>query len=72
MHSLLPSHTARASDCGSAVPLLGRTGAACGLLSTLRAVHDFLSHCRSTEGQVTQLSQEIALEPLTEREQLRI
>jgi hypothetical protein len=46
MHSLPPKLTVRAWawDCGSAAPLLNRTGAACGLLITLRAAQDFVSH----------------------------
>ena len=54
--------------CGSAAPLLNRTVAACGLPTTLRAAQFFVSHYLPTTRHATQMSQEIALELLTERE----
>ena len=67
MHSLLPKLTVRAWawDCGSAAPLLNRTGAACGLLTTLREARDFASHYLPTARHATQLCLEIALKLLT-------
>src|ERR1700678_2662423 len=68
MRSLPPRLMARAWDCGSAAPSLNRTGAACGLPTTLRAEQDFVSHYVLTTRHATQMSQEIALELLTKRE----
>src|ERR1700678_4474200 len=63
MHSLPPKQTVRAWawDCGSAVPSLNRMGAACGLLTTLRAAQDFVSHYLSTGRKASQLCRQMVL-----------
>ena len=68
MHSLPPKLTVRAWawDCGSAAPSLNRTGAACGLLTTLRAGQDFVSHYLPKARNATQLCRQIALRPAAE------
>src|ERR1700678_801098 len=65
MHSLPPNLTVRAWawDCGSAVPSLNRTGAACGLLTTLRAAQDFVSHYLPMARNATQLCRQIVRTP---------
>ena len=60
MRSLPPRHTARAWDCGSAAPLLNRTGAACGLPTILRVGQDFVSHYALKPRHATEVCQEIA------------
>src|SRR5882757_1155889 len=65
MRSLPPRLTARAWACGSAAPSLNRTGAACGLLTTLRAAQDFVSHYLPATRHATRLCLELALKLLT-------
>jgi hypothetical protein len=61
MHSLPLNLTVRAWawDCGSAAPSLNRTGAACGLLTTLRAAQGFVSHYLPAARNATQLCRQI-------------
>src|ERR1700723_1458589 len=65
MRSLPPRRTALAWDCASAALLLNRTGAACGLPTTLRAAHDFVSHYLPTARHATLSRLEIALTLVT-------
>ncbi len=65
MRSLPPRLTARAWACGSAAPSLNRTGAACGLLTTLRAAQDFVSLYLPATRHATRLCLELALKLLT-------
>src|SRR5216684_2993106 len=65
MRSLPPRLTAQEWGFASVGLSSSRTGAACGLLTTLRAAQDFVSHYLPAARQATQLCLEIALKLLT-------